>query len=183
MASQRPARTPQPGWQSPTNDMQRPTPQPTHSSGSVQFQPRERGDRAAPISSRYSQQQQPPTSPRDRNLPPTPQNMQDEEYAAGGGDSWGTRVGRKKSLVRPEREKLDPAHRLYHYRTHAAQLEDEGRGPVKPSSAYYYYLYFFYPLLTLFSNRSSSWSTSSRYFCSGPRRRCSFKPSQHTAEF
>ena len=110
----------------------RPNAQPAHSSGSVQFQAVERGDRAAPISSRYSQQQ--PLSPRDNPLPPTPNQMGDEDYA--GGDSFGTRVGRKKSLVRPERDRLDPGHRLFHYRTHAAQLEGEGRGPVRPSSAF-----------------------------------------------
>lgn len=55
--------------------------------------------------------------------------MQDEEY----GEGFGTRVGRKKSLVRPDREKVDPGHRQFHYRSHAAQLEEQGR--VKPSSA------------------------------------------------
>lgn len=32
---------------------------------------------------------------------------------------------RKKSLVRPERERQDPNDRLFHYRQHAAQLEDK----------------------------------------------------------
>ncbi|KAM0788303.1 hypothetical protein ACM66B_001446 [Microbotryomycetes sp. NB124-2] len=37
-------------------------------------------------------------------------------------------LGRKKSLVRPDRERIDPSHRLYNYRLHAAQLERDGRG-------------------------------------------------------
>lgn len=32
---------------------------------------------------------------------------------------------RKKSLVRPDREKIDPNHRQWHYRNHAAQMEEE----------------------------------------------------------
>lgn len=32
---------------------------------------------------------------------------------------------RKKSLVRPDREKIDPGHRQWHYRNHAAQMEEE----------------------------------------------------------
>ncbi|KAF8167592.1 glycosyltransferase family 2 protein [Crassisporium funariophilum] len=37
-----------------------------------------------------------------------------------------SRVNRKKSLVRPDREKIDPGHRQWHYRSHVAQLEEEG---------------------------------------------------------
>ena len=48
-----------------------------------------------------------------------------------------SKVGRKKSLVRPDREKIDPGHRQWHYRSHVAQLEQEGnaRVGVMPSSA------------------------------------------------
>ncbi|KAK4698764.1 chitin synthase, partial [Phenoliferia sp. Uapishka_3] len=35
---------------------------------------------------------------------------------------------RKKSLVRPERERVDENSRLYNYRNHAAAMEQEGRG-------------------------------------------------------
>lgn len=34
--------------------------------------------------------------------------------------SNGADVRRKKSMVRPERERIDPGHRLWHYREHAA---------------------------------------------------------------
>ncbi|KAK4051923.1 Chitin synthase, class 3 [Microbotryomycetes sp. JL201] len=40
----------------------------------------------------------------------------------------GAGIGRKKSLVRPDRERIDPSHRLYNYRKHAAQFELDGRG-------------------------------------------------------
>ncbi|KAF7293023.1 Glycosyltransferase family 2 protein [Mycena indigotica] len=45
-------------------------------------------------------------------------------------------VMRKKSLVRPDREKIEPGHRQWHYRTHVAQLEEEapGRVGVLPST-------------------------------------------------
>lgn len=32
---------------------------------------------------------------------------------------------RKKSLIHPDREKIDPGHRQWHYRQHAAQMEEE----------------------------------------------------------
>ncbi|KAL7419883.1 Chitin synthase, class 3 [Cryptotrichosporon argae] len=43
--------------------------------------------------------------------------------------SNGADVRRKKSMVRPERERIDPGHRLYHYREHAAG----DNLPVQPS--------------------------------------------------
>jgi chitin synthase len=55
------------------------------------------------------------------------------------GDFDAARVGRKKSLVRPDREKIEPGHRQWHYRSHIAQAEDEGAGRVgvMPSSKSY----------------------------------------------
>lgn len=44
--------------------------------------------------------------------------------------SNGADVRRKKSMVKPERERIDPGHRLWHYREHAA---DDGLD-VMPSS-------------------------------------------------
>lgn len=43
--------------------------------------------------------------------------------------SNGADVRRKKSMIRPERERIDPGHRLWHYREHAA----EDRLNVQPS--------------------------------------------------
>jgi chitin synthase len=60
------------------------------------------------------------------------------------GDFDPSRVGRKKSLVRPDREKIEPGHRQWHYRSHVAQAEDDGMGRVgvMPSSAFYFSFYF-----------------------------------------
>ncbi|TIB17367.1 hypothetical protein E3P89_00156 [Wallemia ichthyophaga] len=41
---------------------------------------------------------------------------------------------RKRSLVKPERERPDPNHRLFHYRNRAAHLDQSGHGGVKASS-------------------------------------------------
>lgn len=75
---------------------------------------------------------------RQGELPPTPDELAQAEVV---GDSFETRVGRKKSLVRPDREKIEPGHRQWYYRNHAAQLEDEGKGRVglMPSSAHIFF--------------------------------------------
>jgi chitin synthase len=49
---------------------------------------------------------------------------------AEGGEFDSGRVGRKKSLVRPDREKIEPGHRQWHYRNRVAQIEEEGHGRV-----------------------------------------------------
>lgn len=111
---------------------QRPPLQPTQQSrGNVSFQTTERGDRTAPLDDARARNF---TAYRDVPLPPTPSDLANAES---GGD-FGSRVARKKSLVRPDREKIEPGHRQWHYRSHAAQLEDQGGGRVGllPSSAY-----------------------------------------------
>ena len=53
---------------------------------------------------------------------PTLEYAPDVGPSAGGGFSAaGADVRRKKSMVRPERERIDPNHRLWHYREHAAE--------------------------------------------------------------
>ena len=49
-------------------------------------------------------------------------------------DSQGADVRRKKSLVKPDRERVDPGHRLWNYRNHAAAMEFDGNGMVGPSA-------------------------------------------------
>lgn len=59
----------------------------------------------------------------------------------GGGASSGsnaTDFKRKKSLVRPDRERVDEHHRLYNYRQHAAAMEAEGRGTAAVSRTGHY---------------------------------------------
>ncbi|KAJ7605613.1 chitin synthase [Mycena polygramma] len=84
------------------------------SRGNVQFRTTEQGDRQAPLDNM-----------RNRS------NFQSAYQPAGdleGGDH--DRVLRKKSLVRPDREKIEPGHRQWHYRNQVAQLEQEGQGRI-----------------------------------------------------
>ncbi|TFY54912.1 hypothetical protein EVJ58_g8581 [Rhodofomes roseus] len=110
----------------------RPPPMPTIDSYTgVSFQGKESGDRRNPIDqartrahTAYNNNQlQSPESPSDAAFM--------EDGMAGMGASG---VGRKKSLVRPDREKIEPGHRLWHYRNHAQQMEDEGGGNAIPST-------------------------------------------------
>jgi chitin synthase len=98
--------------------------------GMVSFQNKERGERSEAVEHPH----RPPRMPSaythgaagaDANL--------ESGYGAGGAN-----VGRKKSLVKPDREKIEPGHRQWHYRTHAAQMENENRAGVMPSSAYFH---------------------------------------------
>lgn len=142
---QRPPRQPRPGAstgysqpQSPSspsypeqppisyNSASRPPPQPAAGAApNVSFQDSERGDRRDPLEHPGRQRTAP--SAYTNILPSSP----DPESGFPLGDA--AMVGRKKSLVRPDREKIEPGHRQWHYRNHAAQLEDDG---VIPSSAF-----------------------------------------------
>lgn len=91
----------------------------------VSFQNTELGDRNAQVDSQRQR------ALYQNQLSP---GLDDVEY--GGLDP--ARVGRKKSLVKPDREKIEPGHRQWHYRTRVAQAEEEGaRVEVHPSSAYF----------------------------------------------
>lgn len=101
------------------------------SKANVSFQNVEKGDRNDHLDPR-----------RQRSLPSAyhPQ-LTDPEYS----DQFDpSRVARKKSLVKPDREKIDQNHRQWHYRSHVAQLEEEGntRVGVLPSSTHTCYLCF-----------------------------------------
>lgn len=135
MDGQRPPRAvrPQSLQQSPRSpapayaDPSRPSLASPDSRTNVSFQNTERGDRNSQLDAN-----------RQRNMPSAYQ-----PHLPYAGDpespelSDASRVGRKKSLVRPDREKIDPGHRQWHYRSHVAQLEQEGnvRVGVMPSSA------------------------------------------------
>jgi len=80
----------------------------------ITFQEYESGDRAGPL----------PASSRQRRYSAAIEDPQ----------SLGARVNRKRSLVRPERERIEPGHRQYHYRNVAAQLDERGTRNVMPSS-------------------------------------------------
>ncbi|KAG6853144.1 hypothetical protein C0991_006583 [Blastosporella zonata] len=95
------------------------------SRGNVSFQNQERGDRQGPL----DQQRQRSMSSAYQPQLSSPVDPENADYFDP------SRVGRKKSLVRPDREKIEPGHRQWHYRTHATQMEDEGqRMGVMPSS-------------------------------------------------
>ncbi|EGN93760.1 glycosyltransferase family 2 protein [Serpula lacrymans var. lacrymans S7.3] len=66
-----------------------------------------------------------PSAYQNKLSPSDPEGGDFGDYATDG-----DRVDRKKSLVRPDREKIEPGHRQWHYRTHAAQLEGTGGGRV-----------------------------------------------------
>ena len=99
------------------------------SRGNVSFQANERGDRSGPVPTDANNRQRHSTSYQQNPLPPTPSDVE---------NGFEAKVSRKKSLVRPDREKIEPGHRQWHYRNHAAQLEDEskGKGGLFPSSQF-----------------------------------------------
>lgn len=88
----------------------------------ISFQNQEAGDR----NERLDQNRQRLYSAYQSTSPP-PVDVE-------GGFGADGRVGRKKSLVRPDREKIDPGHRQWHYRNHTAQMVNDG-GDAIPSSA------------------------------------------------
>jgi len=96
-----------------------------HNKGSVSFQKVERGDRNDALD---VQRQRNMLSAYQNQLSPT----SDSEYTDFPGSA---RVGRQKSLVRPDRERIEPGHRQWHYRAHAAQAaEGNERVDLLPSS-------------------------------------------------
>ena len=83
----------------------------------ISFQEYETGDRAGPL----------PPGSRQRRYSAAIEDPQ----------SVGARVNRKRSLVRPERERIEPGHRQYHYRNMASQLDEHSTRHVMPSSMYF----------------------------------------------
>lgn len=91
----------------------------------VSFALNEAGDRAGPLPSGRQQRY---SASIDPNALAAAEQSDPEAV--------GAKMARKRSLVRPERERIDPSHRQWHYRTHAAQMEEQGgsRMIVHPSS-------------------------------------------------
>ncbi|KAJ7870902.1 glycosyltransferase family 2 protein [Mycena olivaceomarginata] len=88
---------------------------------------RHRGDRRAPVVSQHQQQQGRPQNPQQQQ--PRHGGFGSAYQPAGDPESADyERVMRKKSLVRPDREKIEPGHRQWHYRSTVANLEEEGPG-------------------------------------------------------
>ncbi|KAL4068959.1 glycosyltransferase family 2 protein [Scleroderma yunnanense] len=118
-----PPKTPSPGA---AYTQQQQSPLSPRSQPYITFQDTELGDRQDSLESQRRKNM--PSAYRN-DLPPTPQDPEGDYANA-------ERVGRKKSLIRPDREKIEPGHRQWYYRTHAAGLGDEGPGgvDVQPST-------------------------------------------------
>lgn len=86
----------------------------------------------------FSDQQNHPESSTARLNPPSGNDFDQEQHLQPGFSASDFR--RKKSLVRPDRERLDENHRLYNYRNHAAAMEFEGRGNAELSRTGHYAL-------------------------------------------
>lgn len=108
-----------------------------HSSNNVSFQSIERGDRRAPLDQPGRLRQHSAYQNISSQTSPDPESGFTMADAA--------LVGRKKSLIRPDREKIEPGHRHWHYRTHAARLEDTNVNLVQPSSVFLYISTSIYP--------------------------------------
>ncbi|KIY69277.1 glycosyltransferase family 2 protein [Cylindrobasidium torrendii FP15055 ss-10] len=115
----RPPRSARPQHAQATNYDQQSRPQflPSEGSrGNVSFQNTESGQRHGQIDQQ-----------RQRNFPSAYQPQHGADVEAQDGDG---RVSRKKSLVRPDREKIEPGHRQWHYRSHV----DDAAVGVQPST-------------------------------------------------
>ena len=126
----------------------------------VSFQNTERGARNGPI----DHPRQPGHSSYSNN---TLSATSDPTLAETGGYSG---VGRKKSLVRPEREKIEPGHRQWHYRSHAAGEAHTTPGVnVLPSRMNLLSRKFLYVDMFHFSHRQPTRAPAPRSFHPRPR--------------
>jgi chitin synthase len=98
--------------------------------GAVSFAPNEQGDRAAPLPSGRQQRYSASFDPNAIAA----QGVNDESTKDL--EAPGAKMARKKSLVRPDRERIDPSHPQWHYRTHAARMGEQNGSnmAVLPSS-------------------------------------------------
>ncbi|EKM84253.1 hypothetical protein AGABI1DRAFT_52110 [Agaricus bisporus var. burnettii JB137-S8] len=118
-AQQQTPRSPAPPYSDPVNlPRSPPANYDPRSPSNISFQATERGDRTSALD-----------TPRQHHLPSAYQHQPHLAYTGDPENSEyadASRVARKKSLVRPDREKIEPGHRQWHYRSHVAQLEQEG---------------------------------------------------------
>ncbi|KAF8913155.1 glycosyltransferase family 2 protein [Gymnopilus junonius] len=119
-ADQRPPRSARPPSHSASPQQHpRPSIHPSDSKAGVSFQDVEQGDRKAYLDSPKQRTMASAYVPHLSGADPEHSDQFDP-----------SRVARKKSLVRPDREKIDPGHRQWYYRNQVAQLEEEGNGRV-----------------------------------------------------
>ncbi|KAG9036669.1 Chitin synthase, class 3 [Tulasnella sp. JGI-2019a] len=99
----------------------------------VKFSEPDQGDAGAysPINERLSPSKQYTAQPLFNSYNTVGGSAQGNEHGEHDGSySAAADMRRKKSLVRPDRERIDPGHRQWFYRNHAAQMENEGAGRV-----------------------------------------------------
>jgi chitin synthase len=100
--------------------------------GAISFAPNEQGDRAAPLP--FERRQQRYSASFDPNaIVALGVNNNDGPKDP---EALGAKMSRKKSLVKPDRERIDPSHPQWHYRTHAARMGEQNGSnmAVLPSS-------------------------------------------------
>jgi hypothetical protein len=108
---------------------------PRNASPNISFQNTERGDRQSPLEQ--------PGRVRQHSAYQNVLSQTSPDAESGFTMADAALVGRKKSLVRPDREKIEPGHRQWHYRTHAARLEDTNTNLVQPSCTFFlFHLHF-----------------------------------------
>ena len=114
-----------------------PARQSVHSRPQSQYQPPPEAQRGVSFqdSDRAGRQSRQIDPQRQRTLP-SPYRNSPQADAESGSLIDQSKVLRKKSLVRPDREKIEPGHRQWYYRSHVAELENSGSGKVgvRPSS-------------------------------------------------
>lgn len=113
--SQRPPRAQPPvNARSPLSQQQQP-------GGGISFAATETGDRAAPLP--FERRQKRYSASFDPNAiiaAGAAHDAQDRDPEA-----LGAKMARKRSLVRPDRERIDQSHPQWHYRTHAARFGEQ----------------------------------------------------------
>lgn len=109
----RPPRSARPSSQQPSPSRHDPRP-PVDQNRNVSFQKTERSDRQAILDQARGRTY----SAYQNNTTPTDS---DPALAESGGYAG---ANKKKTLVKPEREKIEPGHRQWHYRTHAGAETD-----------------------------------------------------------
>lgn len=102
---------------------------PRNSNPNISFQTTERGDRQSPLDQ--------PGRVRQHSAYQNVLSQTSPDAESGFTMADAALVGRKKSLIRPDREKIEPGHRQWHYRTHAARLEDTNTNLVQPSCMFF----------------------------------------------
>jgi hypothetical protein len=102
---------------------------PRDTSHNISFQTTERGDRQAPLDQ--------PGKVRQHSAYQNVLSQTSPDPESGFTMADAALMGRKKSLVRPDREKIEPGHRHWHYRSHAARLEDTNTNLVQPSCMFF----------------------------------------------